>query len=119
MSDLNPRSGKSLLGLALGLVFSLTLLLGPHVAIVTLVPDYQPWMLATYWMCMVIYLMASYCIEVSPDTSNMGLGGTMIDNPFSYEDDHNRAMMKIALFVWPGKVVWWTLGRTVRAIRGQ
>jgi hypothetical protein len=43
----------------------------------------------------------------------------MIDNPFSFEDDHNRAMLKIALFVWPGRVVWWTLGRTWRIIRGS
>jgi len=118
MSTLNPRSGKSLLGLALGLAFSLALLVGPHLAIVLYVPDYQPWMILTYWMLMATYLMASYCVEVSPDTSNMGLGGTMIDNPFSFEDDYNRAKLKIALFVWPGKVVWWTLGRSWRAIRG-
>lgn len=119
MSDFNPRSAKSLIGLMLGLVFSLTLLLGPHIALVTYVPDIQFGILFTYWALMVTYLMAAYVINVNPDTSNLGWGGTMLDNPFSYEDDHNRAMLKIALFLWPGKVVWWTLGRAYRFIRGS
>lgn len=118
MTDSNPRSGKSLLGLALGLLFSAALLLGPHIAIIAYVPNHQPWMLVTYWMCMVTYLLASYVIEVNPDTSDLGLGATMIDNPFSHEDDYNRTMLQIALFLWPGKVVWWTIGRAWRVMRG-
>ncbi|MEM6260236.1 MAG: hypothetical protein AAF711_10440 [Planctomycetota bacterium] len=119
MPEFDPRSTKSLIGLAFGLVFSFALVLGPHIAILVYVAEPLPWMFATYWLCMVTYLMASYCIEITPDTSNLGWGGTMIDNPFSFEDDHNRAMLKIALFVWPGRVVWWTLGRTWRVIRGK
>ena len=119
MSDFDPRSAKSLIGLSLGLVFSLTLLLGPHIAMLVYLAEPQTWMFTTYWMCMAIYLMAAYVIEPNPDTSNLGWGGTMINNPFSYEDDHNRAMLKIALFLWPGKVVWWTLGRAYRVMRGS
>jgi len=118
MPDFNPRSGKSLIQLTLGLLFSLALLLGPHLALVTYVPDVSFGILFTYWALMVTYLMAAYVINVTPDTSNLGWGGTMIDNPFSYEDDRNRAMLKLALFLWPGKVVWWTLGRTWQALRG-
>ncbi|MBX2850482.1 MAG: hypothetical protein KTR15_01905 [Phycisphaeraceae bacterium] len=118
MSEFNPRSVKSLIGWAFALIFSLVFLFGPHIAILVYVAEPQTWMFTTYWMCMATYLMAAYVIDVSPDTSNLGLGGTMINNPFSFEDDHNRAMLKIALFVWPGKVIWWTLGRTWRVIRG-
>jgi len=118
MSDFNPRSAKSLLGLALGLIFSVVLVIGPHVAIVLYVPNYEPWMLITYWLCMATYLAAAYLINVSPDTSNLGLGGTILNNPFSYEDDHNRVMLKIALFLWPGKLVLWTLVRAYRVVRG-
>lgn len=118
MAEFNPRSGRSLVALALGLIFSLALLLGPYLALITYVPDVEPWMRITYWLVMLTYLMASYVIETSPDTSNLGIGGTMVNNPFSFEDDHNRAMLKVALFLWPGKVVWWTIGRSWRVIRG-
>lgn len=116
MSDFDPRSAKSLIGLALGWVLTLGLLIGPYIALVTY--DAQAWMVYSYWLLMLTYLMAAYVIDVNPDTSNLGIGGTMINNPFSYEDDYNRAALKLALFLWPGKVVWWTLGRTWRVIRG-
>ncbi|MEM1209787.1 MAG: hypothetical protein AAGI54_11020 [Planctomycetota bacterium] len=118
MSDANPRSPVSLITLTLGLIFSVVFVVGPHVAIVAFVPNAQPWMLITYWLCMATYLAASYLVNVSPDTSNLGLGGTLLNNPFSYEDDHNRAMLKIALFLWPGKLVLWTGVRAYRVIRG-
>lgn len=118
MSDFNPRSGKAIIGLTLGLIFSLAFVLGPFIALMVFVPDVQPWIPITYWLFMVIYLLASATINVTPDTDNLGIGGTMINNPFSFEDDHNRAMLKVALFLWPGKVVCWTLGRTYSAIRG-
>lgn len=118
MPEFDPRSGKSLFQLALGLTFSLAILLGPHVAMLVYLPDVSFGILFTYWALMVTYLMAAYVINVTPDTSNLGIGGTRIDNPFSFEDDQNRAMLKLALFLWPGKVVWWTLGRSWQAIRG-
>lgn len=118
MSEFNPRSGKSLLALTLGLIFSLAFVLGPFITLMVLVPDVQPWIIITYWLFMVIYLLSALTINVNPDTSNLGIGSTMINNPFSFEDDHNRAMLKIALFLWPGKLVCWTLARTYRAIRG-
>jgi len=117
MSEFNPRSTKSLIGLALGWVFSLALLIGPYIALTTY--GAPPWGVYTYWLLMLTYLMAAYVIDASPDTSNLGIGGTMINNPFSYEDDYNRAALKVALFLWPGKVVWWTLGRSWRVIRGD
>ncbi|MEM1356276.1 MAG: hypothetical protein AAGC44_13065 [Planctomycetota bacterium] len=116
MSEFNPRSPKSILGLVLGWLFSLALLLGPYIVLVNL--GVQPWIVMSYWLLMLTYLMAAYVIETTPDTSNLGIGGTMINNPFSFEDDDNRAALKIALFLWPGKMVWWTLGRTWRVIRG-
>lgn len=118
MSEFNPRTLKSLLGLLLGWLFTVGLLLGPYIALNHYLGPLESWIPLSYGLLMLTYLLAANAINASPDTSDLGIGGTMIDNPFSYTDDYNRAMLKIALFLWPGKVVWWTLGRTWRVIRG-
>lgn len=117
-SDDNPRSAKVLLGVLVGWVVSTALVVGPWIAIVVLVPDAQPWVHLTYWLCMAAYLLSALAFDPSPDMTELGIGGTLINNPFSFEDDVNRAMLKWALFLWPGKLVWWTLLRTWGLVRG-
>jgi hypothetical protein len=114
----SPRSVKLLLGVLLGWVFSAAFVAGPWVAIVVLLPEAPPWVHPTYWLCMAAYLLSALAFNPSPDMTELGLGGTLINNPFSFEDDANRALLKWALFLWPGKLVWWTLLRTWGLVRG-
>ena len=65
-----------------------------------------------YWWIMALYVTIAALITPSVDRDNMGLGGTWIDNPFSFDDDYNRAMFKLAIFLLPGKVVWIAIRNT-------
>lgn len=65
-----------------------------------------------YWWVMAVYVFLAALITPSVDRDNLGIGGTWIDNPFSYEDDFNRAMMTLAIVLLPGKVVWIALRNT-------
>ena len=51
---------------------------------------------------LILYCLLGYLIRPEPDTDDMGLFGGMIDNPFSYSDDHNRFLMFLKLVLMPG-----------------
>ena len=55
----------------------------------------------------------------SYDPNNMGLWGTYIDNPFSWEDDWNRGMQTLAVILLPGKAAGAAVGATLAASRAQ
>ena len=118
-SDESSDAGVSVFKVALGWVFSAALIVGPYVAMLIFVPQVQPWMHPTYWLVMATYLMAACVLNPSPDMSNLGWGGGMIDNPFSWEDDANRHALGWALFLLPGKVVAWTVAATFRLLTGK
>lgn len=70
-----------------------------------------------YWWVMLVYLIAAGLITPRWDPDNLGLfGSPWIDNPFSFEDDYNRTMRNVALFLFPGKLVWFTVECTGRMI---
>ncbi len=71
-----------------------------------------------YWIAMAVYLAISFLITPSVDTENLGLGGTLWNNPFSLEDDRNRALLGIGLILAPGKIVAYALRLTWFMIRG-
>lgn len=50
-----------------------------------------------------LYLIAGYFIRPSPDTSNLGWCGGLIDNPFRYSDDFNRILLFLWLALLPGR----------------
>jgi len=51
----------------------------------------------------VAYLAGAYFIHPEPDTSNLGWLGGLMNNPFSYSDDHNRFLLFLQIFLWPGR----------------
>ncbi|MBM4367419.1 MAG: hypothetical protein FJ102_14500, partial [Deltaproteobacteria bacterium] len=62
------------------------------------------------------YVVISNLFTPSYDASDLGWGGGTIDNPFSHTDDQNRFLRNLAFFLFPGKLVWWTLRLTWAAI---
>lgn len=118
---LEPEEGPGkppLILIVLGLVFSVGLIVGPYVALTQNFPDLPGWIHLTYWLTMVTYLFFAATVTPSYDTSNMGLFGTTIDNPFSWEDDMNRAGMTMAVLLLPGKAVAWSVRGAYRWVRG-
>ena len=51
------------------------------------------------------YLFTAFWLRPSPDVSNLGLWGTMIDHPFRFSDDVNRMLMFLHVFLWPGRFI--------------
>lgn len=117
--DSGRAAGVGVVRLTLGWLFSLGFVFGPCVAMLVYVVDVQVWMHVTYWAVMVTYLMGAAVLDPRPDTSNLGWAGGMIDNPFSWEDDHNRYQLGVMLLLIPGKVVAWTLVATASLLRGS
>jgi hypothetical protein len=120
-------------------ILSLIVCVGPYVAIVYGLPwlveqveiplrglssgELQGKINPGYWIVLAIYLGFASVVSGGVDFSNLGLGGTMIDNPFSLEDDYNRAALNLAILAAPGKIVIFTLVGTIRIfmlmIRGR
>lgn len=104
--------------LLLGWAFSFLLLAGPYVALLTAFPRMPAWAHVVYWICAAMYVAAAAVETPDFDPNEMGLFGTMIDNPFSFEDDINRAKLKLTIFLFPGKIVWATIEGSWRRLRG-
>lgn len=67
-----------------------------------------------YWIAMLVYVLVAGNVRMGVDTENLGLFGTWMDNPFSYEDDANRFMLRLAVVLYPGKIVWFTVAGTAK-----
>ena len=113
-----PPARPNLMLVLLGAAFSVLLIAGPYVALLQHVSPVEFWMHLTYWCVMVTYLFFAATVTPSYDTSNMGLFGTTIDNPFSWADDMNRWGMTMAVLLLPGKVAAWTARAAWRWVRG-
>lgn len=117
--DEDPEPVKPpLLLVLLGLVFSALLIVGPYGAMLHYVPSVAAWMHLTYWLTMTAYLFFSITVTPSYDTSNLGLFGTMIDNPFSFADDMNRWGLMLSILFLPGKAVGWSVRGAARWVKG-
>jgi len=101
-----------------GLVFAVAFIVGPYVAMMHYLPNVEPWMQLTYWLTMVCYLGIAATTTVHYDDTNLGWGGGLIDNPFSYEDDRNRLAMGVAIALVPGKMIKWSVVGLIRCVRG-
>ena len=64
-----------------------------------------------------LYLLAGYFIHAVPTSDNFGLFGTHMDNPFTYEDDRNRNLRSLAMFLWPGRFASESLVEAVVLLR--
>lgn len=72
-----------------------------------------------YWWVFIVYMLIAGLVTPSYDREEMGLFGTFVDNPLSYQDDFNRTMFTLMLLLAPGKVVWVTLHTTFVEIRDR
>ena len=48
------------------------------------------------------YFFIAYFVHPTPDTSNLGWLGCLIDNPFRFSDDMNRFLLFLKILLWPG-----------------
>lgn len=103
----------------LGWAGSIAIVVGPYVALLYYMPQVEAWMHYTYWAVMFTYLLSAAALDPQPDMSNLGWGGTMINNPFTYEDNINRKLLGLAMLLLPGKLVAWTLVMTWRRCFGS
>ena len=53
----------------------------------------------------VIYLMLSYFVRPVPDESNLGLFGSVLNDPFSVSDNVNRSLLLWQVLLLPGRFV--------------
>ena len=77
-----------------------------------LLNEYYAWVLA-------VYVCVGGLLSPQWDSEDTGFLGGLLDNPFSWSDDHNRTLRKIALVLLPGKTVWVTVVETGRALLGR
>lgn len=66
---------------------------------------------------LILYSLISHSVTATPDYTNVGWLGGVIDNPFRISDDYNRLLVYIQVILLPGKliayslVMSWFLGR--------
>ncbi len=111
------QAKPALIWVLLGLLFSIAFVVGPYVALLVFAPPMATWVHVTYWLTMGTYLLIAATCAPTPDLSNLGLFGTPIDNPLSFEDDANRWALKMALLLLPGKLVTVSLTALITRFR--
>jgi hypothetical protein len=125
-------SAKTWIKLPIFWVLTFIICLGPYLALIHGLPSLfqqQGWDFANltpeamrekinpgYWIALLVYVALAGTVNIGVDFENLGLFGTMRDNPFSYEDDRNRLLLKIGVFLFPGRIVAFTLIGTFRIL---
>lgn len=94
-------------------VATLGFAVGPYLILEQLLPVSGSKLFVGYVCGLLTYVGLAYLIEPSWDPENLGWWGGRIDNPFTWEDDWNRAMRNLAVALWPGKLMWRTVAHTV------
>ncbi len=56
-----------------------------------------------------LYVFASHKITARPDYSNVGWLGGLLNNPFRISDDFNRGLVYLQAFLFPGKLIAYSL----------
>ena len=51
------------------------------------------------------YLIVAYFVRPTPNYSNVGLLGGLIDHPFRFSDDVNRFLIFLQALLWPGRFI--------------
>jgi hypothetical protein len=52
---------------------------------------------------LLVYVVLSTVFTPRPDLTNIGWAGGLIDNPFRYSDDWNRALLGLLILTGPGR----------------
>jgi hypothetical protein len=63
------------------------------------------------------YLLISYLLTPSPDSSNLGWLGGLINNPFRISDNINRFLVFFYLFLLPGKLMVFAIQTFYRLVK--
>ncbi len=104
--------GPTLIKLLVSWLLGTAFVLGPYIAIRYLFPERGNWVDPVYWLGMACYVFIAATVSPNVDRSNLGVGGTAIDNPFTFDDDWNRKLLMLAIALLPGKMVWFALRLT-------
>lgn len=57
------------------------------------------------FLLLAIYLLLARLLSPRPDHGNMGWFGGLLDHPFRFSDDINRALLFFAVLLLPGKLI--------------
>ena len=58
-----------------------------------------------YSLLLLAYLALGYGLRIEPNTRDLGLLGGLLDHPFKYTDDLNRALLWAKILLFPGRLV--------------
>ena len=111
-----PGEPKSIFVVILKLIISIAI--SCSVFYITVMQNFSFINVMIFILIFVVYNIISYNYIPRPDTSNIGLLGGLIDNPFRYTDDLNRNLMFLSVFLLPGRFISTTLVQTFKLIRG-
>jgi hypothetical protein len=64
-----------------------------------------PQSLAVASVCHLVYFALGYYVRPKPDESELGLSGTILDDPLSVSDDVNRSLLFWQIVLLPGRFV--------------
>ena len=64
-----------------------------------------------------VYLVLGYFVHPKPDTSNLGLVGGMMNDPFRYSDDVNRLLLTLLVVLVPGRFISEALVDMLRLVK--
>ena len=99
------RTGPSAIAVTLGALVSAALLVGEVYLIRQLLPglSQRGWLIVAG--ATLGYVIVAHVVRIHPDTSDLGLFGGLIDNPFSISDDINRLMLFFQILLLPGRLI--------------
>ncbi len=112
----SPEEPGSVVGIIIKLIISIAISCG--VFYITVMQNFSFINVMIFILVFTVYNIISYNYIPRPDTSNIGLLGGLIDNPFRYTDDLNRNLMFLSVFLLPGRFISTTLVQTFKLIRG-
>lgn len=73
-----------------------------------------------YWWVLAFYLMVCWTLTPDYDHDNLGIFGRSLDSDYNpavtREQHYNRAMLNLASFLLPGKIVLTTVGATFKLL---
>lgn len=111
-----PLEPRSVIGVVLKLIITIFIIYG--LCYITILQNFSFGNALVFFLILIVYCIISYRYVIRPDTSNMGLFGGLIDNPFRYTDDLNRKLMILSVLMYPGRFISTTLVQTFRLIKG-
>lgn len=116
-ADHEQAHGPSTTAVLLGLIATLGLVILGIYVIKSLVPDIG----ATGWLIAAgigaVYVLLAAIVTVNVDHGDLGWFGGLMDNPFSFSDDINRAKLSLQVLLLPGRLMAWSIVSGLRLLR--